>query len=41
MPLSGGGWGDREKYMAMGMDEYLTKPVKREDFEGLIGKLFS
>jgi CheY-like chemotaxis protein/nitrogen-specific signal transduction histidine kinase len=33
--------GDREKYMAMGMDEYLTKPVKREDFEGLIGKLFS
>jgi len=32
--------GDREKYMALGMDEYLTKPVRKEDFEGLIGKLF-
>ncbi len=33
--------GDREKYMALGMDEYLTKPVKKGDFEGLIEKLFS
>jgi PAS domain S-box-containing protein len=32
--------GDRPKYMALGMDEYLTKPVKKEDFNGLIRKLF-
>lgn len=32
--------GDREKYMVLGMDEYLTKPVKKDDFEVLIGKLF-
>jgi len=32
--------GDREKYMAMGMDDYLTKPVKREDFNTLIERLF-
>jgi CheY-like chemotaxis protein len=31
--------GDREKYMAMGMDEYLTKPVKREDIVRLINSL--
>jgi len=32
--------GDREKYMALGMDEYLTKPIKKEDLEELICKLF-
>jgi signal transduction histidine kinase/ligand-binding sensor protein len=31
--------GDREKYMAMGMDDYLTKPVKGEDFNELIERL--
>ncbi len=31
--------GDREKYMALGMDEYLTKPVKKDDFEKLISTL--
>ena len=24
--------GDREKYMKMGLDEYITKPLKKEDF---------
>jgi CheY-like chemotaxis protein len=32
--------GDRNKYMALGMDEYLTKPVKRIDFERLMKRLF-
>ncbi len=31
--------GDREKYMKMGMDEYITKPVKEEDFLELLDKL--
>ncbi len=31
--------GDREKYMAKGLDEYLTKPVKEEDFIKLLKKL--
>ncbi len=31
--------GDREKYMNMGMDEYLTKPVKSDDFRNLIETL--
>jgi two-component system, sensor histidine kinase ChiS len=31
--------GDREKYMNKGMDEYLTKPVKANDFRNLIETL--
>ena len=31
--------GDREKYMNMGMDEYLTKPVKATDFTDILNKL--
>ncbi len=32
--------GDREKYMRMGMDEYLTKPIKSEDFNNMLVRLF-
>ncbi|NLF41616.1 MAG: PAS domain S-box protein, partial [Bacteroidales bacterium] len=32
--------GDREKYMAMGMDEYLTKPIKTQELNSLLKKLF-
>lgn len=32
--------GDREKYMGMGMDDYLTKPVKEDDFLDLLRRLF-
>ena len=32
--------GDREKYIALGLDEYLTKPVSISDFEKMIKKLF-
>ncbi|TVQ11104.1 MAG: PAS domain S-box protein [Bacteroidetes bacterium] len=31
--------GDREKYMTLGMDEYLTKPVKKKDILALLEKL--
>ena len=31
--------GDREKYMEQGMDDYLTKPVKENDFLNIIQKL--
>ncbi len=30
--------GDCEKYLAMGMDEYLPKPVKKDDLRRLISK---
>ncbi len=33
--------GDREKYMSLGMDEYITKPFKKDDFELVIHKLKS
>ena len=33
--------GDREKYMKLGMDEYITKPLITEDFILLTGKLFA
>ena len=32
--------GDKEKYIGQGMDDYLTKPVRTEDFVKLINKLF-
>ncbi len=32
--------GDREKFMKQGMDDYLTKPVKSEDFKALLNKYF-
>ncbi len=31
--------GDREKYIKLGMDEYITKPVKSGDFNKLIQRL--
>jgi PAS domain S-box-containing protein len=33
--------GDREKYMAQGLDEYLIKPLKTEDFNAMVIKFFS
>ncbi len=32
--------GDREKYMARGLDDYLTKPVRREDFNNMMERVF-
>jgi two-component system, OmpR family, aerobic respiration control sensor histidine kinase ArcB len=32
--------GDREKYMAQGLDEYLTKPFQKEEFLNVVYKLF-
>ncbi len=32
--------GDREKYMSMGLDEYLTKPLKKEDFFEALEKVW-
>ncbi len=31
--------GDREKYMSLGLDDYITKPVKQNDFINIINKL--
>ncbi len=31
--------GDREKYMALGMDDYIAKPVKGEDLKKLLTRL--
>ncbi len=31
--------GDREKYMGYGMDDYITKPVRTDDFRQLIARL--
>jgi two-component system, sensor histidine kinase and response regulator len=33
--------GDREKYMAQGLDEYLIKPLKTDEFESIMNKFFS
>lgn len=32
--------GDRERYMAEGLDEYLTKPLKEDEFNAMVKKLF-
>jgi PAS domain S-box-containing protein len=31
--------GDRDKYMVLGMDEYLTKPINKEKFNDLLNRL--
>ena len=32
--------GDREKYMALGMDDYLTKPLRKEAFLEMLTRVF-
>jgi PAS domain S-box-containing protein len=32
--------GDREKYMSLGMDEFITKPFKIEEFKRVMARLF-
>lgn len=32
--------GDKERFMDLGMDDYLMKPVKREDFSRILDKFF-
>ncbi len=32
--------GDREKYLASGLDDYLTKPLRKEEFEAMLDRVF-
>ena len=31
--------GDREEFLAAGMDDYLAKPIKRKNLEEVIGRV--
>jgi CheY-like chemotaxis protein len=31
--------GDRERFLASGMDDYITKPLKRKALEEAIGRI--
>ncbi len=33
--------GDREKYMSLGLDQYITKPINKDDFFTVVAKLLS